>query len=265
MGVEPARQRRQERSDDEGHELDAERIDAEALGHDAAGAQRAHRAALARVEQVGGQQQGDDQEQPDQVVDAGAVAERVRADGDRRHVGNAAELPEHGQVAEQEIGREPPGDGAERQEMAAQPQGHGAEDRRDQAGEQQSRQQTEPRRIAQERGEPGRGVGGDADEGGLAEGQHAADAGQQHQAQHREGVDADVVHQRDAEGAQHAGRHRDQQNRGHAGEAELQRRHSSASSSSLATRLSERQSRTGMSRPKPSTVATPSSSRSTRT
>ena len=62
MGVEPARQRRQQRGDDERHQLDAERIDAEALRHDPAAAQRAHRATLARIEQVGRQQQGHDQE-----------------------------------------------------------------------------------------------------------------------------------------------------------------------------------------------------------
>ena len=73
VGVEPARQRRQQRRDDEGDELYAERIDAQALRHDLAAAQGAHRPALARIEQVRRQHQGHDQEGPDQVVDAVAA------------------------------------------------------------------------------------------------------------------------------------------------------------------------------------------------
>ena len=253
VGVEPARQRRQEGRDHEGDEFYAERIDAQALRHDLAAAQRAHRAALARIEQVGRQHQRHDHEDPDQVVDAVAARERMAADRDRRDLADAVVLPEHGHVAEQEVGRQPPGDGAERQEVAAQPQGHRAEDGGDQAGEHDAHDQPDPRRIARLHGEPGGGVGGDADERGLAEGQHAADARQQHQAEHGQRIDADEVQQRDAERAEQRRRERQQQDPDGRDEVELQARHSSASSSSVPAKLSERHSRTGMSRLKTST------------
>src|SRR5262245_48663492 len=103
------------------------------------------------------------------------------------------------------------------------------------------------------RGEPGAGVGRDADEGSLPEGQHAADAREQHETEDRQGVDADIVHQRDAEGTEHGRRERDQHDRAQAYQPELQAAHSSASSSSVVARLSDRHSKTGMSRPNTTT------------
>ena len=61
--------------------------------------------------------------------------------------------------------------------MSAQPQRHSAQDRGDQARQGEPQHQAEPGRIALSHGEPGGRVGGDADERGLAERQHAADAG----------------------------------------------------------------------------------------
>jgi hypothetical protein len=54
-------------------------------------------------------------------------------------------------------------------------------------------------------GQVGRGVGAQTDEGRLAERGQAADAGQQHQADGDDGVQADVVEQRDVEFGQHSG------------------------------------------------------------
>jgi hypothetical protein len=199
------------------------------------------------------QHQGHDQERPDQVIDAVAARQHVTADRDRRDFADAVVLPQHRHVAEQEVGREPPGDGAERQEVPAQPQGHRAEDGRDQAGQHDADDQSDPGRIARLHREPGSGIGGDADERGLAERQHAADARQQHQAEHGQRIDADEIEQRDAERAEQRRGERQQQDTGSRNEVELQARHSSASSSSLPAKLSERHSRTGMSRLKTST------------
>ena len=57
---------------------------------------------------------------------------------------------------------------------------------------------------------PGGGVGADADEGGLAERRQPADAGQQHETERGKRIDADVVHQRDGEGAEQRRRDRDE-------------------------------------------------------
>src|SRR5262249_25390785 len=111
----------------------------------------------------------------------------------------------------------------------------------------------EPRRVAGFRGEPRGGIGGDADERGLAKGEHAADTRQQHEPEHGERIDADEVQQRDAEGAEQDGGKGWQHDCASRDEAELKDRHSSASSSSMPAKLSDRQSRTGMSSPKTST------------
>ena len=73
------------------------------------------------------------------------------------------------------------------------------------AGHDQRQQQSDPRRQAHRHGRPGRGIGGDADKGGLSERRHAADAGQQHQAERDQRGDADIVEQRDGETAEQGG------------------------------------------------------------
>ena len=70
----------------------------------------------------------------------------------------------------------------------------------------------EPRRAALHRRVPGRRVGADADERGLAERGQPADAGEQHEAERGKRIDADVVHQRDGEGAEQSRRDRDEGN-----------------------------------------------------
>ena len=51
-------------------------------------------------------------------------------------------------------------------------------------------------------GHPGRRIGGDADKGGLSKRRHAADPGQQHQAERDQRGDADIVEQRNGEAAE---------------------------------------------------------------
>ncbi len=137
--------------------------------------------------------------------------------------------------------------------MPSKAQRHRAEDRCDGASEKQRQHQAKPRRIACSRGEPGGRVSGDADKGRLAEGEHAADAGQQDEAKRRQGVDADIVQQRDAEGAQQEWRQGEQQDGARSDKAQLEGAHSSASSSSAGARLNERHSSTGMRMPNTTT------------
>ncbi len=100
-------------------------------------------------------------------------------------------------------------------------------------------------------GEPGRGVGRDADERRLAERGGAADPGQQHQAERHQGADADVVEQRDGEVAQQG--RRDRQAGDHdARQRELSvagiHRSTSSTSSSTCAMKKERSISTGISR-----------------
>jgi len=87
--------------------------------------------------------------------------------------------------------------------MSAEPQGRRAEAGGDQAGECQRENEADPRRATLDGGVPCGGVGADADESGLAERSQAAAAGEQHETERGDRIDADVVHQRDAERAQH--------------------------------------------------------------
>ena len=114
-----------------------------------------------------------------------------------------------------------------------------------------AKQQAEPGRGAVRRRQPGGGVGGDADERGLAERGGAADAGEQHQAERDQRADADVVEQRDAELAEPQRRERDRGDE-HRDQGAMPglRRHSSisSSSSSACAEKKERSSSTGISR-----------------
>ena len=94
--------------------------------------------------------------------------------------------------------------------MAAEPQRRGAENGRDEPGQRQRQQQSDPGRAAVHRRVPGRGIGADADEGGLTERREAADAGEQNEPERGKRIDADIVHQRDGEAAEERGRDRDE-------------------------------------------------------
>ncbi|MPM85705.1 hypothetical protein SDC9_132786 [bioreactor metagenome] len=100
-------------------------------------------------------------------------------------------------VAEQKIEADTPGDGAQRQVVAAHAQGNEPERQRDGGGQGHADEEREPGRDAVHRRQPGRGVGAEADKGRLAEGSQATDPGQQHEADGDDGIEADVVEQRD--------------------------------------------------------------------
>ena len=86
--------------------------------------------------------------------------------------------------------------------MPAEPQGCRAEAGGDEPGARKRQEQADPGRAAVHRRVPGGRVGADADEGRLAERGQAAAAGEQHEAERGERVDADVVHQGDGERAE---------------------------------------------------------------
>ncbi len=168
-------------------------------------------------EEVVTKQHDSAEQDPDEEVDRNRAAERERTNRDRRDAGQPAVAVERIEIAEHEIDRDAPGDGAQRQEMAAEPQRRRAEDQRDEAGQRQSKEQSHPRRAALHRSVPGRRIGADADERGLSERCQPAEAGEQHEAERRECIDADVVHQRDGEGSKDQRRDRDE------GDGETQR------------------------------------------
>ena len=163
-------------------------------------------------EQVAAKQHDGAEQDPDEEIDCGRAAERDRSDRDRRNAGQPAVAVERVEIAEHEIDGDAPGDGAERQEMSAEPQRCCAQDRGSEAGQRQSKQQSDPRRAALHRRVPSRRVGADTDERGLAERRQPADAGEQHKAQRRKRIDADVVHQRDGEGPEQRRCDRDEGN-----------------------------------------------------
>ncbi|MNV63606.1 hypothetical protein D3C71_1562100 [compost metagenome] len=102
-------------------------------------------------------------------------------------------------VAEQEIQRQAPGDGAQRQIMARQAQGDRAQQIRHHGGDDQADGQRQPGRYVVLRGQEGGGVGAQADERRLAERRQAAHAGQEHQPQHDQAGQADVIELRHPE------------------------------------------------------------------
>lgn len=129
--------------------------------------------------------------------------------------------------------------------MALKPQGDDAEDGRHRTGQRHAEQEAEPRGVPVQRGDPGRCIGCDADERGLSERHDAADAGEQGKANGDQRIDADVVHQRDAERAEHEGGHRQTHHRRRCCKLNLEARHSSISSSEC-SEASDRQIRIGI-------------------
>jgi hypothetical protein len=106
--------------------------------------------------------------------------------------------------------------------------------------------ESEPGRMSVQRRHPGGCIGCDTDEGCLSEGHDTPDAREQREADGDERIDADVVHQRDAERAQEQGSDRKTQHRGGCGKSDVKARHSSISSSEC-SEASDRQIRIGIS------------------
>ena len=104
---------------------------------------------------------------------------------DRRDAEQAVVLAQRVDVAEQVVQAQAPGDGGQRQVVARHAQRDPAQQQRGGDGEGQADPHREPGRDAVRQRQVGRGVGADADEGGLAERGQPGDAGQQHQADAR--------------------------------------------------------------------------------
>ncbi len=245
MRIQPAGERGEQRGNRECDEPGAEGVDAQALDEPIASAQCPYRAAFPGLQQIARQQQGRDQNGPDQIEYLPAADERYRPDRDRRNAGDAGEVSEAVDVAEQEIDRQAPGNRAEREKVPAEPQRDGADRRGGGASQRERQDEPQPRRIALQRREPGGRVGGDPDEGRLPERHHAADAGQQHEPERGERIDTDIVQQRDAERVhvERSGREQDDERRFE--DANVERAHSSTSSS-VSPIARERHSKTGM-------------------
>ena len=203
VSVEPAGNARQQRRDEENDDLGARRVDAHRLGHHRPALESADRATLARIEQVADGQDGEQHDDPDQVIKLATRLEFPAEQRHRRNAGNAGVAAEEFDVAEQEIQADAPGDGTQRQVMATHAQRDEAEAERHRAGDGEADEQRDPGRKSVRRGQPRRRVGAETDKGRLAEGSQAADAGQQHQTDDDNRVEADVVEQRDRELRQH--------------------------------------------------------------
>ncbi len=207
VGVKPAGKAGEQGGDQEDDHLGAAGVDAHRLGHQRTALECADRAAGTRVEQVAGQPHRGEQHHPDQVVEMAAVAQLETAEAQWRYAADAGMAAEELEVAEQEIQRDAPGDRAERQIVPRQAQGEQAEQQGDQRGQQQPREQAAPRvgqrrqpsRQGCRRGQRRGRIGAQTDESRLAEGGQPADAGQQHQTERHQRVEADVIEQRDVE------------------------------------------------------------------
>ena len=188
-----------------------------------------------------------DHDQPDQIVDLVAAAERHRPDGDRRNRRDAVVKAEPVDIAETERDRESPGDRAQRQEVSLETQGHVAEAGRGDASHPDREQQAEPWRLAPGRRQPRRRVGAQSDERRLPKRNQTADSRQQDEADRDQRVDPDVVEQRHRECGNERRRRQDRDD----GERRSQLRgpsaHSSMSSSEWSDAI-ERQSSTGIKR-----------------
>jgi hypothetical protein len=199
--VEPARDSREERGDDEERKPHPHRVGADAREQRRAAAQAAHRAPRARVEQVAREGERCADEEPDHDVDGARIGERPGSDAKRRHVRDAAVAAERFEVAEDDHDRQAPRDRRQRQVVPTEAQRHRADDERRDAGQGEREDEAEPRRRAVHGRQPCARVRGDADERRLPERRRAADAGQQHEAERDERGDADVVEERDGEAA----------------------------------------------------------------
>jgi hypothetical protein len=204
VGIQPAGNTGELCGDHEQHHAVAQGVDAHRLGHGHR-AQAAHGATLARIEHVLRGYDRRQQRSPDDVEERTAVAQVDAKQIDRGNAINPAVAAEGLQVAEDEVERNAPGDGAQRQEVPRQTQGDEAQGQRYRGGHHHADDQGAPGRHAVARGEVGRGIGTEADECRLAEGGQAADAGQQHQAQRHQGIEADVIDDGHRELARHQG------------------------------------------------------------
>ena len=208
--VEPAGQAGEQRGEHEQREPHPERVGADARQQHRAAAQAPDRAARPRLQQVAVEEEGQADQRPDQVVDRVRLDQRPAADASAAARStspvwrpNASTLPNRSAIERPQAivlsGRKwPP------RRSVSRPIASAARPVRPSANN-----EAEPGRGAVRRRQPGGGVGGDADERGLAERGGAADAGEQHQAERDQRADADVVEQRDAELAEPERRERD--------------------------------------------------------
>src|ERR1700751_3292723 len=249
VSVEPSGQRGQKRGNHKRQEPDLKRADAEALDQRVAAAQRAHGPTKPRVQEVVAKEENGSDDSPDQEIDLSAADQRERSDADGRDRRDPVEAAEPVDIAEEKAYRQPPCGGAEREKMALQPQGDETENGGDAAGQCDSEHKAKPGRMSVQCGYPGRRIGRDADKRRLPEGHDSPDTRKQRKADRDEGVDADVIHQRDAERAQDRGGEGKTQRCDRTGKPNLEARHSSISSSEC-NEARDRQIRIGISREK---------------
>src|SRR5690606_13364745 len=171
---------------------------------------------------------------PDEVVDRAPGVEPYAEELDRRDVRHPGVLAEELHVAEEEVDREPPGDGRDRQVVPGEPQGNGAEEERNRRHEGPAPHKRRPRRGAVLRREYRRRVRGETGEHLLPEGHHAGDAGEEHQAEGDHGGERDVIEQRHLEVGDEKRRGGDEDEK--ADERRAGRNHSSSSSSTCRER-----------------------------
>ena len=193
---------------------------AEGLGQVGAGAQRAHRAAEPRIEQVAHQPESQREAQRDQTEHR-ALGREVEAEQvQRRNAREAVEAAQRLDDAQPVIDDHAPGQRGQRQVVAAHRERERADARGRQRGERDAGQQRGPARHAVRHREVAGRVGADADEGRLAEGDQAREAGHQREPERHRGVEQHKARERDvvARGEQrHAGRGRHGDGREHPG------------------------------------------------
>ncbi|MNI31721.1 hypothetical protein D3C73_856110 [compost metagenome] len=197
--VEPARNAGQQGRPDEDHDLVGSGVHAHGFRHARAALQGADGAARTRIEQVAGGPQRQQHEYPDQVINVAAAGQGQAEDADGFNAGNAVVLAQPVDIAEQEVQRQAPRNGAQRQVVAGQAQGDRAQQVGNDGGQDQADRQRQPGRHVVLRGQERRGVGAKANKRGLAERRQAAHAGQQHQAQHDQAGQTDVIELRHPE------------------------------------------------------------------
>jgi hypothetical protein len=184
---------------DEDDDLEVRAMGPERLRHFELTAQGADRPASPRVEQIGGGPECADRDAPDQEIVVAFVAHFDAKEADRRNAGEPGVPAKEFEVAEQEIETGPPGDRREGQVVTLHP-------KRDEAdGERQGQRQceadceTDPWRHRIASAQDCRRVRTDTDERRLAERCLARDAGQEHQAQRDDAVEANVIAERHPE------------------------------------------------------------------
>jgi hypothetical protein len=195
----PARDGGEHGREHEDADLEAQRVHAHGLGHLRAAGQRADGAAAARVEQPYHRERRKNREEPDDAVEQALLPELEAEQRQAFHAQDAVVLAQRIEVAHEVVQRQRPRDGRQRQVVPRHAQRDRADDRGAQAGQREPDEQRDPGRQPGVHGEVGGGVGPDAHERRLPEGGEAAHAGEQHQAEHGQRVDADVVELDDPE------------------------------------------------------------------